>query len=725
VSAVETQDFVASAAAPAWGSLLDALRAVARHHGHPIGRAALLAGLPVTDSVLRPALLPRAAERARLKASVVERRLDDIPDLVLPAILLLRDEQAAVLFARDAEGELSVLLPGGAGRETVAVEAMSARYAGYAVLLAPEPTLVAEAGSERSAAPHWFWSTLNAFRSNYLHIALAALLINILALAFPLFVMNVYDRVLPNGAVPSLVALSIGILISFAFDLVLRLVRGRMIDLTSKQVDVTLSARLFQQLLGLKMAHRPPSAGVLANQIREFESVREFFTSGTVIAASDLVFAGVFLAVMAAIAGPLAIVPAVLLPLVLGAGVLIQRPLDRVMVESQAESATRHGLLVEALSGIETVRALGAESRMQNRWERSVAASARASEAVHRLSSLTLSLTAAAQNLASLAVIVWGVLLVLDNQISVGALFAANMLVGRILAPVASLSSVLLRASRTFQSLKAIDRLMRLPVERPQGRRFVGRRIAAGSLVFQSVCFRYPDAENDALADVSFSIAAGERVGIIGRIGSGKTTVGRLAAGFYEPDRGHVLIDGVDIRQLDPVDLREGVGFVLQDSELFRGTLRENITAGLPEASDAAMIEAATLAGVDAIVHNLPLGYDTPVSEAGRSLSGGQKQSVALARALIRKPRLLFLDEPTSALDMHSEAQFRERLAALRADTTLIISTHRTSLLQLVDRLLVFEHGRLVADGPKAEVLAALQRRAGGMAGAEAKAAAS
>jgi ATP-binding cassette subfamily C protein LapB len=711
VSALETQGPVDATAPPAWTSLADALCAVAQHHGHPIEKRALLAGLPVTDDILRPPLIARAAERAQLKTSLVQRGLDDIPDLVLPVVLLLGDEQAAVLYGRDGNGGLSVLMPGAEGRETVSGTILAARYAGYAVLLAPEPTLVSEAAG-RPSAPHWFWATLAAFRSNYLHIALAAFLINILALAFPLFVMNVYDRVLPNGAIPSLIALSIGVLISFAFDLVLRLVRSRMIDLTGKQVDVTLSARLFQQLLGLKMAYRPPSAGVMANQIREFESVREFFTSGTVIAASDLLFCGVFLAVMAAIAGPLAIVPAVMLPLVLVAGFLIQRPLDRVVRESQTESAVRHGLLVETLGGIETVRALGAEHRMQSRWERSVAASARASESVHRLSALVLSLTSSAQNLASLAVIVWGVLLVLDNQITIGALFAANMLVGRILSPIANLSSVLLRGVRTFQSLKAIDRMMQMPAERPPGRRFVGRRIAAGDLVFQNVSFRYPGAENDALSDVGFSIAAGERIGIIGRIGSGKTTIGRLAAGFYEPDRGHVLVDGVDIRQLDPVDLREGVGFVLQESDLFRGTIRDNITAGRTDASDTAMIEAAALAGVDEIVRSLPLGYDTPVAEGGQSLSGGQKQSIALARALIRKPRLLFLDEPTSALDMHSESRFRERLASLPAETTLVISTHRTSLLQLVDRLLVFDNGRLVADGPKVEVLAALQQRA-------------
>lgn len=700
--------------------LLAGLLYIARHHGRAVSANAIMAGLPITDGVLRPTLFLRAAARADLVAEPFARPLDEIPNLVLPALLLLRDGRALVLLRNDPGAPTVEVVEPDLTTEQSRVwdrAQLLADYSGYTFFLKPSGGAAERGGIRRTVETHWFWSTLALFRSNYIHIAIAAFLINLMALAFPLFTMNVYDRVLPNGAIPSLIALAIGVLIAFAFDFVLRLVRSRMIDLTGKQIDVTLAARLFSHILGLKMVHRPRSAGVLANQIRDFESVREFFTSGTVISVTDLLFALVFLIVMFTIVGPLALIPLILLPVSLAIGYLIQKPLDRAVREVQAESATRHGILVESIGAIETIRALGAESRIQTHWERSVASSARATEAVHHWSSLSLTLSSTAQNLASLLIIVWGVFLVLNNQISVGALIAANMLSGRILAPVANLASVLMRGARTMQSLRAIDQLMRLEVERPEAKVFVARTIKEGRIRFEDVGFRYPGAEADALTKVSFTINPGERVGIIGRIGSGKTTVGRLIDGFYAPATGRILIDGVDIRQYDPADLRAGVGFVMQDCELFHATLRENITIGFPSASEAALLEAASLSGVEAFAAQSPLGYDMPVTEGGRSLSGGQRQCIALARVLIRQPRILFLDEPTSALDLRSEAEFAARLSQVRADATVIISTHRVSLLKVVDRLIVFDHGRVVADGPREAVLAALQAKVPAKAG--------
>ncbi|PPD16131.1 MAG: type I secretion system permease/ATPase [Methylobacterium sp.] len=687
---------------------------IARHHGRDVSPDALLSGLPITDGILRPGQMERAASRADLLARPVERTLADIPNLVLPAILITRSGRAVILASRDgAAGTVSIIDPleASAIARPVQAAAFEPDYSGYAFFFAPVVGTGDRGGIRESKPPHWFWATLARFRSNYMHIAVAALIINVMALAFPLFVMNVYDRVLPNGAIASLIALSIGVLIAFAFDFALRLVRSRIIDLTSKQVDVTLSSRLFQHILGLKLAVRPSSAGVLATQIREFESVREFFTSGTVISATDLAFALLFIVVMFLIVGPLALIPLLLLPIVLGITYVLQKPLDQAVRSVQAESAARHGILVEAISGLEMIRSLGAENRVQASWERSVAASARAAEKVHHLSTLSLTLTNSAQNIASLLVIIWGVFLVLDNQITMGALVAANMLVGRALAPVGNLAAVLTRGARTIQALRGIDALMALPVERPDGRVFVARTVSEGVLSFEDVTFRYPGAENDALKGVSFAIRGGERVGIVGRIGSGKTTVGKLASGFYEPQAGRVMVDGVDLRQYDPADLRAGIGFVMQDSELMFGTLRDNITIGRPDASDEEVIAAARITGVEAFVRQSALGYDARIAEGGRSLSGGQRQSIALARALIRKPRILFLDEPTSALDLKSEAEFCERIAAMQDGTTLIVSTHRVSLLRIVDRIIVFENGRVVADGPRDQVLSALSGR--------------
>lgn len=705
---------------PGGDSMLAALLFIARHHGRDLSANALLAGLPLNEGRLGPALFARAAARADLVAEPFVRPLAEIPNLVLPALLLMRDGRSLVLLRNDADSpEIEIVEPDIADARPALREraALEADYSGYTFFLKPQTRGMAEREGEVTPADHWFWSTLKLFRSNYLHIAIAAFLINVMALAFPLFTMNVYDRVLPNGAIPSLVALSIGVVLAFAFDFVLRLVRSRMIDITGKQVDVTLAARIFSHILGLKMIHKPRSAGVLANQIRDFESVREFFTSGTVISATDLVFAFIFIAVMFTIVGPLALIPLLLLPIALGIGFLIQRPLDRAVKEVQAEAAARHGILVESIGALETIRALGAESRVQTHWERSVASSARATEAVHHWSAMSLTLSNTAQNLASLLIMVWGVFLVLDNRITMGALIAAMMLSGRILAPVANLASVLMRAARTFHALKAIDRLMALEVERPDNRVFTARSIAEGGLKFENVTFRYPGSAGDALRNVSFAIRPGEKVGIVGRIGSGKTTVGKLASGFYEPAEGRVLVDGVDIRQYDPADLRAGIGFVMQDCELFQGSLRDNIVIGRPNASNEELLEAARLAGVEGFASQSPLGYDMPVSEGGRSLSGGQRQAIALARVLIRRPRILFLDEPTSSLDLRSEAEFVSRLAAVPGPATLIVSTHRVSMLGIVDRLIVFDRGRIVADGPREEVLQTLQSRSVGKAG--------
>jgi ATP-binding cassette subfamily C protein LapB len=521
--------------------------------------------------------------------------------------------------------------------------------------------------------------------------------------------------VIPNGAIPSLVALSIGMGLAIVFDLVLRLVRSKMIDVTGKTIDVVLAANIFEHVMAVKMAQRPTSVGILANQLRDFDSVREFFTSGSVVSATDLLFAILFVGVLFIIAGPLAWVPLLMLPVMIIVGFALQRPLNRATKRLQAEAAARHGVLVEALAGLETVRATGGEARMQTAWERSVAATARSGEAVHFWSSLALTIAYSAQTLTSLLLIVIGVFLILNGSLTVGALVGANMLAGRVLAPIAGIASVITRGTQTFSSLKAIDRIMSLERERSPQRNYVSRKIEKGTISFEDVTFKYPNAPGNALEKVTFKIESGERVGIIGRVGSGKTTVGRLLLAFYEAQQGRILIDGVDSRQYDPADLRSGIGFAMQDTDLFFGKLRDNITLGYPAATDEEVLAAARLSGVESFIAGHPMGYDMLISEGGRSLSGGQKQAIGLARVLIRKPNILFLDEPTAHFDVRSESEFLERLRELAdAQMTIVISTHRLSLLGMVDRLLLFDNGRLVADGPRDKVLSLLQGKPAG-----------
>lgn len=378
----------------------------------------------------------------------------------------------------------------------------------------------------------------------------------------------------------------------------------------------------------------------------------------------------------------------------------------------QGEASAKHGLLIESLNGLETVKVMGAQSGLQAAWERSVAQSARAGEEVHHWSSLALTLSNTAQQMTSLGIMVGGAFLVMNNTLSVGALVAANMLAGRVLAPLANLAGMISRANQTLIALRGIDTLMALETDTMPSEVKTARRIEWGAIAFDRVTFSYPRSARPALEEVSFRIRPGERVGIVGKIGSGKTTIGRLLVNLYSPDSGRILLDDADQRQFDPIELRRDIGFVLQDTELFMGSMRQNIALGRPGATDEEIIAAARLAGIDSFIAQNPEGYDMRIAEGGRSLSGGQRQSVALARVLLRRPRILFLDEPTSALDIRSEAEFCSRLdAVLGRDTTFIVCTHRVSLLAFIERLLVFEHGRLVADGPRDAILAGLNNR--------------
>jgi ATP-binding cassette, subfamily C, bacterial LapB len=690
---------------------------IAAHHGRAVSREVILAGLPMEDGRLLARDLDRAALRAGLDLEVVKRPLMDIPALVLPAMVFL-EGRAVVLIARPDDSTAVIHDPLAAERtETVKIAELVQKHAGFACFLKPrdahpEGRDALGRPTEKRTPFSWFRGVVSRFKGNYVHIALASLIINVIALAFPLFTMAVYDRVLPNYAISSLVALSIGVVLAFVFDLVIRLTRSRMIDMTGKQADVVLASRIYEQLMGVRLANRPQRIGIMANQIRDFDSVREFFTSASLIAVTDIAFAVIFIAIMFLIAGPLAWIPLLLVPVVVGIALVIQRPLDRAMQRFQGEAAAKHGILIETLSGLETIKAMSAQSRMQTHWERSVAASARAGEDVHHWSTLALTLSNTAQQIASLLILVAGVFLVMNNTITVGALVAANMLSGRILAPLTNIGAMIAKANQTMISMRAIDQLMQLPTDKPVDQVMTARRIMQGGLEFDRVTFSYPGSNKPALQDVSFTIQPGERVGIVGKIGSGKTTVGRLMINLYAPDAGRILIDQADQRQFDPVDLRKDIGFVLQDVDLFMGTLRDNIAISKPDATDDEIISAAKLSGVDIFAAQHPEGYEMRVAEGGRSLSGGQRQSVALARVLLRKPKILYLDEPTSSLDVSSEAAFCANIdQMLGRDTTFIVCTHRVTLLNFVDRIMVFEAGRLVKDGPREQVLSSMSRR--------------
>lgn len=688
--------------------LLACLGHVALRLGQPFSARGATEGLPLRDGRLSVDLFPRAAERIGLKARLFKRDLRSIPSMVVPFIILFANGDACVVVEKRARrGRVRVIFPSVSEKPRwVSLKSLQSDASGFVFYLAS----VSEARPEinngnRRLRGHWLWSTVRRFWPSWIQVFFAAFIINLLGLAIPLFVMNVYDRVIPNLAYSTLWALTAGVLIALAFDFLLKQLRTIVLDATGRRVDMAVSAKLFEQSLGIKMAERGASTGAIASQVREFESVRDFFTSSSIIAITDFLFIGIFIGVLWMIVGPVAYVPTLAVPVVIILTLLAQAPLMHALDKSQVQSARRHGVLVESLVGVETLKAIGGENAMQRRWEDAAAAGARAQSGARFWSSFIINLTGSVQQLVSVVVVAWGVFFVADGSITIGGLIAANILSGRLLAPLGNIAQTLARAQTAFAAVRGLSGMMALPSDEGGGVRMV----EDGSISFKKVSFSYPGARNTSLDDVTFSVDAGDRVGVVGRIGSGKTTLGRLMAGLYEASSGSIEIDGADLNQYGSADLRADVGFLSQEPELFAGSIRENIILGYPLATETEIDEAVKLAGVDSFTASHPLGLQMPVGERGRGISGGQRQAVALARILIRKPKILFLDETSGSMDTAFEAGLMQRLNAHRkGEMTLFVCSHRNTFLALVDRLLVIDGGRLVADGPKDDVMNAL-----------------
>ena len=695
--------------------LLDCLVEVCRLHGQSASRASLAAGLPLVQGRLNLELAERAAVRVGMATRLQRLPLQRIDAAALPAILVLADNQACVLLGHDEQGRARVLLPAtGQGTVTLTPAELAARYAGVTLFVRPHFRFDSRAPEVRSTRRgHWFWSAISAQRFVYRDVLAAAALVNVFALAFPIFSMNVYDRVVPNQAIETLWALAIGIALVLCADLWLRSLRSRFVDEASARIDVALSATLLERVLGLKMAHRPESVGSFASQLRGFEQVRDFIASGTVTALIDLPFTLLFIGVMVWLSPWLALPVVLVFGLIVVIGWVLQHRLHQLSETTWQASAQRNATLIESLTGLETIKTQGAEGVIQAKWERNNLFLARMNVRMRALSSTAMYGTAWLTQGVSVAVIVIGVYLINERQLTMGALIAASMLAGRALAPAGQVVGLLMQYQGARTALESLDKLMAKPVERPSvaegAAPFIQRRELNGEIELRNVRFAYPGRDDAALDGVSFRIAPGERVALIGRVGSGKSTIQRLVMGLYEPSTGEVLLDGVDVRQLDPADVRRNIAYVSQDVLLFHGSLRDNISFGLPHADDAAVVAAAEIAGLHEFVNRHPRGFDMAVGERGESLSGGQRQAVGIARAVLHNAPLLFLDEPSSAMDFSTEALVTQRLSAFAQGKTVLLVTHRTSLLSLVERVIVIDNGRVVADGPRERIMQALQ----------------
>jgi ATP-binding cassette subfamily C protein LapB len=697
--------------------VLDCLSFIARRADRPSSPVILRAGLALSsDGRLPFHQAEPALEQVGMRAEPVARRLKGWPDTNCPAILELEDERAAVLVeVRDRDG--LIYAPGLTEPVWVKLEEIEPAYTGRAIVVETDPTRERE--NERPwdevRRRHWFWSEIWKVRREFWPVLLAAMVVNMLAFAMPLFTMNVYDRVIPNKAVATLWVLAFGVVLALAFDFTLRIARSRLIDEVGRRLDSRLSQKLFEKVMNLPMADRQGSTGALARRVSDYEMVRDFFASTTVVLAVDLTFLFLFLAFIAFVGGWLVIVPLTGITLMLMAGMSLQKGMGRVALDAQADASLQHAVLVESISGAETLKASRAEGQMLGRWRRYASMSAATSERMRKLSAIAVNLASISQQTISIGLLIGGFYRFQTGDMSMGAIIAIIMISGRSLQPVGQLAFLVTRGKQAFATLDSLQRMMEASDERHGATRSIVPEIRIGHIELRDVSFRYPNASRDSLSNVSLRIGPGERIGVIGRVASGKSTLGRLLCGLYPPASGEMLVDGLDSRQYHPHQLRDAFRFVAQDAEVFSGTVRDNLMLGAAQADDSQLIDAVVRSGADIFLSRDAAGFDLPVGERGSRLSGGQRSLLVLARALVSPSKLLFLDEPTGAMDTQTELYFVEHLkTGLAPDQALVVSTHRHNMLSFLTRLIVIDGGKIIADGPKDEVLRHLAAISGG-----------
>jgi ATP-binding cassette subfamily C protein LapB len=701
--------------------LMKCLVTLTRLNNKPVSEEAVCYGLPFDPSDETPRLFSvdkpksnfsRAADKAGFTSRLLKRNLNDIPSVVLPVILTLKGDNACVLTdLSQEEGLARIILP--AVDETpmeIDLAKLQEEYLGYVFFLQRKYEGFGQDKGDAKAArkEHWFFGTLKRFRKIYGNAFLATLLINLFVVVGPLFTMNVYDRIIPHNAVDTLWVLVVGVCLIYVFDLILKYLRATFLESAAKKSDIILSSMVFEQALNLKMEDRPRSVGAFSSSIKEFDGIRSFFASGMLIAFIELPFAIIFLLVIYSINETMVMVPLTIILLILVISIPLKRSIHHIVESTYNAVGQRNGVLVESLSNLETIKAFNANSSMQWHWEESTGDIAAKSLRSRMRSSFLSNMTVFLTQFGTVAVVVLGVYLIMEGELSMGGLIAITMLSSRTIGPMAQAVSLLSNFEQMKASLNALNELMQKETERPANKQFLRRPNFKGEIEFRDVDFNYPDEDKKALEKVNLHVKPKESVGIIGAVGSGKSTIARLLLGFYLPASGGIYIDGLDIKQIDPADLRDAIGYVPQDVVLFSGTVRDNITLKSPHAADEDIIAAAAVGGVDTFTNRHPLGMDLQVGERGFNLSGGQRQSIGVARCFIEKPPMVLLDEPTNSMDFNTELQVIRKLKEVCQDRTTIVITHKPTILEIVDRIIVMDNGKIVMDGPKEKVLARL-----------------
>lgn len=695
-------------------TLLDVFVLFTKLFHKPYTKEALLAGLPIHESQKlfttgnSKSLFSRVASRTGLKTTLIKKPINEILGLHLPMILLLSNDNVCILERfSDDKTEVKIIYPEGDGLEQwLSTKDLESEYLGFAYMLKKE--FEYDNNNSRTLQlkqKHWFWDTLKLSSGIYKDVLWASLLVNIFVLATPLFTMNVYDRVIPNNAQETLLVFTIGIVFVYALDFFLKFTRGYMLEIAAKKSDIIMSSIVFEKVLDLKLAVHPQSVGSFANNLKDFESVRSFFTTATMTAVIDLPFAIIFLIVIYYLGGLLVLIPIITMFLILAFAMIIRNPLRESIESSHEASAKKNAILIETLQNIETVKSMSMAGKQQWQWEESTGEIAEKNLRSRLLSSSIPNVTNLLIQLNTVFIVVFGVYLIQEFELTMGGLIAVVILTSRTVAPMGQAASLISNYADAKSAYDTLSSIISQETERPEGKEFVRREKFSGKIEFKNVCFNYPGTEISALDNVSFVIQPGEKVAIIGRIGSGKSTIAKLILKLYDPTSGSILVDDIDISQIDPADLRRFMSYVPQDINLFRGTIKENIVSSEKHPDVADIIYATQVSGVEDFVQKHPLGFDMPIGERGAGLSGGQRQSVGIARALMQDSSVMLMDEPSNAMDQTTESNLLVRLTKELADQTVILITQKFSLLKMTDRVIVMHNAKVLLDDEKAKVI--------------------
>jgi ATP-binding cassette subfamily C protein LapB len=688
--------------------LLVCLALVAKRIDREVHLSALRAGFAVDESGrIPPSAYPDLAPLHGMMAVWSRTALQQLPAYALPVIVPLIDGRAVVLLS--VTGAEAQVLTAETGTTEIAMPVDELQRLGTGEILVVKPAVQKSAQQMvpfKGEALAWFWTTVWRYKGFYIESMLAAVVANVLTLAAVFFAMNVYDRVVPTQAYTSLWTLAIGTTVAILLEFGTRWLKARLVDLAGRKADLSLNAMLLREIMAIRLEHRPQSIGIFASSMRDFESLRDFMSSASMVMVVDLPFIALFIVLIAIIGGPIAWIAAAAVPMLIIVGLWAQKPLMRAMRENMKESGDKQSVLVESLLNLEALKAHNAEGYLQRRWENANLAATDSYKKIRSLTNLMLGLTASLQQLVTVGMVVYGVYLIGDNALTLGGLIASVILAGRAISPLGSIMALAARYQQARSSLDTLDALMKRPRDRNGSRRYVVPEKIAGDLRAEELNFAYPGEHPVAvIRQLSLNLPAGEHLALLGRIGSGKSTLLRLLAGLYTPLGGRIFVDGVDLQQIEPAELRSRLGYVGQEAQLFLGTLRDNLVLSDSWISDARLIEVLQTLDLYKMVANHPRGLDMPLSEAGGGLSGGQRQLLAIARMMLRDPALVFLDEPTSMMDQATEAKVIDVLGHWLAGRTLVLSTHRLQLLAWVDRIALMEDGQILLEGPRDDML--------------------